>query len=137
MVDVPIIRNLYTPIQPTVLQTGNHVTYHEFLPLQELHPYIYCYWQLKTRAVLTEPFVYRVVADGCIDIFFELDKPDQSFVMGFCKQYTEFPLLNSFNYVGIRFLPTMYCLQPLVLSPHTFILTYHHSRLLLYWIIIF
>lgn len=105
---VPIIRSLYTPIQPTIRQTKDDVTYHEFLPSPTLQPFIYCYWQLKTTAVLTEPFVYRVVADGCIDIFFELDKPEESFVMGFCKQYTEFPLPSSFNYVGIRFLPTMF-----------------------------
>ena len=29
-------------------------------------------------------------------------------MMGFCKKYTEFALSNSFNYVGIRFLPTMF-----------------------------
>ena len=28
--------------------------------------------------------------------------------MGFCKKYIEFPLGNTFNYVGIRFLPTMF-----------------------------
>lgn len=28
--------------------------------------------------------------------------------MGFCKKYTEFALENNFNYVGIRFLPTMF-----------------------------
>lgn len=28
--------------------------------------------------------------------------------MGFCKKYTEFPLDNSFQYIGIRFLPTMF-----------------------------
>ncbi|MEO1451189.1 MAG: helix-turn-helix domain-containing protein, partial [Bacteroidota bacterium] len=45
---------------------------------------------------------------GCIDIFFELSRPAESFVMGFCKKYTEFPLDNSFHYVGIRFLPTVF-----------------------------
>jgi len=28
--------------------------------------------------------------------------------MGFCKKYTEFPLDNSFHYIGVRFLPTMF-----------------------------
>jgi AraC-like DNA-binding protein len=49
-----------------------------------------------------------VVADGCIDIFFELNNPQDNFVMGFCKKYTEFPLDNTFNYIGVRFLPTMF-----------------------------
>jgi AraC-like DNA-binding protein len=28
--------------------------------------------------------------------------------MGFCKQYTEFPLENTFHYIGIRFFPTVF-----------------------------
>jgi len=63
---------------------------------------------LKTNEKLQDPFTYRVVADGCIDIFFQLDKPSENFVMGFCKKYTEFPLDNTFHYVGIRFLPTTF-----------------------------
>jgi AraC-like DNA-binding protein len=48
------------------------------------------------------------VADGCIDIFFEFNDPSENFVMGFCRKYTEFPLDTPFNYVGIRFLPTVF-----------------------------
>lgn len=102
------IRNLYTPVQPTVRQSGENVTYREFLPAAELQPFIYCYWQLKTTHALAEQFNYRVVADGCIDIFFALDNPVENLVMGFCKEYTEFPLKDNFNYVGVRFLPTMF-----------------------------
>ncbi len=104
----PDVRGLYVPVQPTVKQSGKQVTYHEFLPHTALQGIIYCYWQLRTTAPLDDPFVYRVVADGCIDIFFELDNPVEDFVMGFCKKYTEFPLENSFDYVGVRFLPTMF-----------------------------
>ncbi|WP_207512877.1 AraC family transcriptional regulator [Longitalea luteola] len=102
------IRQLYRPLQPTVKQTTENVSYVEVAPGEQLLPYIYCYWQLKTDKSLQEPFTYRVVADGCIDIYFELNAPYENYVMGFCKKYTEFPLQNSFNYVGIRFLPTMF-----------------------------
>lgn len=102
------IRQLYRPLQPTVKQTTDHVSYIEMLPHESLRPFIYCYWQLKTDKNLQEPFTYRVVADGCIDIYFELNTPADNYVMGFCKKYTEFPLDNSFNYIGIRFLPTMF-----------------------------
>jgi AraC-like DNA-binding protein len=102
------IRLLYKPIQPTVRQSGDNVTYVEFLPGTELQNFIYCYWQLKTTRPLSEQFNYRVVADGCIDIFVELNTPADSYVMGFCKKFTEFPLDNAFNYAGIRFLPTMF-----------------------------
>jgi hypothetical protein len=102
------IRNLYTPVQPAVKQSAANVVYAEFLPHPALQRFIYCYWELKTTAPLDEPFIYRVVADGCIDIYFELTKPSANWVMGFCKQYTEFPLDNQFHYVGVRFLPTMF-----------------------------
>lgn len=82
--------------------------YYEFLPDMGLQNFIYCYWQLKTSQPLSEQFNYQVVADGCINIFFELNNPQDNFVMGFCKKYTEFPLDNTFNYIGVRFLPTMF-----------------------------
>ena len=76
---------LYNPIQPTIKQSDENVTYQEIVPNQPLQEFIYCYWQLKTHKPLSEQFNYRVVADGCIDIFFGLNTPEESFVMGFCK----------------------------------------------------
>jgi AraC-like DNA-binding protein len=102
------IRQLYAPVQPTVNQSAQDVAYQEIFPDPSLQDFIYCYWQLHTVQPLQASFSYRVVADGCIDIYFELDRPHENFVMGFCKQYTEFELGNRFNYVGIRFLPTMF-----------------------------
>jgi AraC-like DNA-binding protein len=102
------IRQLYTPIQPSVKHMADAVTYYEFLPHSRLQYFIYCYWELKTLEPLSEGFTYRVVADGCIDIFFELNRPEEHFVMGFCKKYTTFSLDTSFHYIGIRFLPTMF-----------------------------
>jgi hypothetical protein len=102
------IRKLYSPSQPAVENLGETISYTEFLPHQGIQGFIYCYWQLKTNQILPEMFNYRVVADGCIDIFFELDNPAESYVMGFCRQYTEFPLGHSFNYIGIRFFPSFF-----------------------------
>lgn len=102
------IRQFYKPVQPTVGRSSANVSYTEFLPDACLQEMIYCYWQLKTDQPLTEQFNYRVVADGCIDIFFELNRPEDSYVMGFCKKFTEFPLENGFHYIGIRFFPTMF-----------------------------
>ena len=102
------LKQLYFPLQPTIKSSAKDVNYSEILPMEGLQNYIYCYWELKTQKILNEPFNYRVVADGCIDIFFELKKPNENFVMGFCKKYTEFPLENDFHYIGVRFLPTMF-----------------------------
>ena len=105
------IRQFYQPVQPSVklaAQGIGSVNYQEISAHTGLQDFIYCYWQLKTNHALTETFNYRVVADGCIDIFFELENPQESFIMGFCDQFTEFPLPGTFNYVGLRFLPGMF-----------------------------
>lgn len=102
------LRFLYAPIQPGVKFTDNFISYQEFLPHPDLQELIYCYWQLQTKVVLAQPFNYRVVTDGCIDIFFEVDSPAKTFIMGFCKSYTSFELPQTFNYFGIRFLPTKF-----------------------------
>jgi hypothetical protein len=103
-----VLRKLYQPTQPAVKGGDKEVFYGEFLPDPRLHSTIYCYWQLATNKPLNEAFNYRVVADGCIDVFFNLNAPQESFVMGFCRHYTEFALEQTFNYVGIRFLPAMF-----------------------------
>ncbi len=102
----PEIRKLYQPSQPTVTQSGTDVRYTEAPPHLALQNTIYCYWELKTLQPLSSDFIYRVVADGCIDVLFELDKPENNFVTGLSTSYIEFPLAPSFHYLGIRFLPT-------------------------------
>lgn len=102
------IRTYFAPSQPSIKYGDKSVCYSEMLPNPILQSYIYCYWELKTIDKLTEPFIYRVVADGCIDIYFDLRFLSESYVMGFCKKYTEFPLENRFHYIGVRFLPTMF-----------------------------
>ncbi len=102
------IKELYIPIQPTVKDDSTDIVYQEFMPASELHEYIYCYWQLKTNQKLSSPFTYRVVADGCIDIFFNLNNTSDRFVMGFCNKYTTFSLEHEFHYIGVRFFPTIF-----------------------------
>lgn len=101
------IKELYKPIQPTI-KIGNGTTYSEIEPNAELSNFIFCYWQLKTNEPLIENFTYKVVTDGCIDIFWEIENPSLNFITGFSNQYTEFSLKNQFNYFGIRFLPTAF-----------------------------
>lgn len=103
----PAIRQLYTPVQPTVKQATPQIAYREFLPDTSLQSFIYCYWELRTSEALDTPYIYRVVADGCMDIFFELDNPQENYIMGFAKNYAAFSIGKSFHYIGIRFLPAM------------------------------
>ena len=102
------IRTYFKPIQPSVSAEGGKVVYQELEPAAQLKSYIHCYWQLYTREPLDHPFNYRVVSDGCIDIFFNLNNTQESFVMGFCHKYTEFSIGRNFNYGGIRFYPSIF-----------------------------
>ena len=85
-----------------------NVIYKEFKVAENLSPYIHCYWILKTDQLLDSPYSYKVVSDGCIDIFFDLHNPASSSIMGFCKKYTEFSIGTSFSYGGIRFYPSVF-----------------------------
>ncbi|REA63775.1 AraC family transcriptional regulator [Dyadobacter luteus] len=101
------LRKLYRPLQPLLLP-ASQVAYQEVCPCEPVSRYIYCYWRLRTQSPLTENFQYRIVADGCIDIFFELNNPSENFVMGLCNKYTEFSIGHTFDYVGIRFFPSAF-----------------------------
>jgi AraC-like DNA-binding protein len=98
----PDLRLLYRPLQPA----AGAAVYTECLPDKRLQPLIYCYWQLSLAEAL--PYHYLVVADGCIDVFADLQQPEAKFVMGFCDQFTAFPLQGPFHYAGIRFLPAAF-----------------------------
>lgn len=102
------IKQFYRPIQPSVQLEGNDATYVEIFPHSSIQPFIFCYWQLKTDRPLDSQYSYRVVTDGCIDIFFEANNPAENFLMGFTTTCTEFPLGTSFHYIGIRFFPTVF-----------------------------
>jgi AraC-like DNA-binding protein len=97
-------RHFFKPVQP-LIHRQNEIRYEELLPEPRLADYIYCYWQLKSEYKLLSPFSYRVIPDGCIDIFFDVSNSSEARVMGFSNVHTEFLLDTCFNYVGIRFFP--------------------------------
>ncbi len=108
MKTLEIIKHHYKPIQPTVNADHGQIVYQEIGPDKKIENFVYCFWQLKTPKLLNQPYVYRVVSDGCIDIFFEHNRLSENFVMGFCKKYTEFSIGKTFDYIGIRFLPSAF-----------------------------
>lgn len=108
MKELQAIRNYYKPIQPTIKDEHQGVVYKEIIPEKDVDNFIYCFWQLNTEKPLEKPFVYRVVSDGCIDIFFNPNHLTENFIMGFCRKFTEFPIGTDFNYIGIRFLPAAF-----------------------------
>jgi AraC-like DNA-binding protein len=101
------IRQIFKPIQP-VHQFGDKVQYSEVLPDVKLRPFIMCFWEFKSRHRFTDDFFANIVSDGCIDIFFEISRPHENYVMGFLDKSTAFHFESSFHYMGIRFAPAMF-----------------------------
>lgn len=108
MNELKTIREYYKPIQPTISDNDREISYQESKPNKEIENFIYCFWRLKTKKPLNKDYKYRVVSDGCIDIFFDHKKPTENFVMGFCKKFVQFPIGKEFDYIGIRFLPSAF-----------------------------
>ena len=106
--ELKTIKKYYKPIQPTVSANDSEISYQERKPNKEIENFIYCFWQLKTQKPLNKDYNYRVVSDGCIDIFFDNKQPTENFVMGFCRKFVQFPIGKEFDYIGIRFLPSAF-----------------------------
>lgn len=103
-----VIKEFYKPIQPTVKAEDETISYQEKKPINKIDSFIYCFWQLKSRKPLKRPYIYRVVSDGCIDILFNHKQPSESFIVGFCRRYSEFEIGEVFDYIGIRFFPASF-----------------------------
>ncbi len=108
MNELKTIREYYKPIQPAVSGNDYGIIYQEIQPNKEIENFVYCFWQLKTQKTLNQDYDYRVVSDGCIDIFFNHKQPTENFVMGFCRKYTQFQIGKEFDYIGVRFLPSAF-----------------------------
>lgn len=100
--------NVFNPVQPAVTPVSKEAIYSEARPEPRLSRYIYCYWQLKSTEKLSAPFFYRVIPDGCIDIFFNMNCTQEARIMGFSTRHAEFNLEGSFYYAGIRFMPAAF-----------------------------
>lgn len=96
---------LFKPVQPLMKNFSDVVLYKEYLPDFRLNPYIAFYWEVKSLMPLESPFMYRVVADGCIDIIFAPALPEINFISGFSPTYSEFPVGTYFQFFGVTFYP--------------------------------
>jgi AraC-like DNA-binding protein len=103
---VEFIRNLYNPLQPAENDKGlGKLFYKEQLPADALRPYIYCFWELRTASVLKDLYMYRVVADGCMDMIIDTGAYNGIVVAGIADSSFDVPVENGAAYFGIRFLP--------------------------------
>jgi len=96
---------LYHPLQPP---GGSGICYAEWDAAPVLCNLIRCYWELLPQQKSPTGALYRVVADGCTDVFVNVEDPRQSYVMGFTSRYTHFEMPPQFRYFGIRFYPAAF-----------------------------
>ncbi|MCF2501985.1 AraC family transcriptional regulator [Dyadobacter sp. CY107] len=102
------IRELFTPMQPQAAPLSEKIFITEVLPDVRLQPYIWCYWEIKSRKPLEEDFFCKIASDGCIDIFVNVNNPHESYAMGFYNRSSTYVLGSCFHYAGVRFLPGMF-----------------------------
>lgn len=83
--------------QGLVTQNGSYRSIKVSAPL---HHWISCFWQLDVEQ---GSYVYRSVADNCVDWITNLFDPAESFVVSPFTAPVEFPLCGPVSYFGIRF----------------------------------
>lgn len=95
----------YRPLQPESACARQGVFYAEYPPAAVLREYVYCYWELLRLSPEYPPYRYRIVADGCIDVFCDARTGGNARVMGFQTAWRSFDLNGAFHFAGARFLP--------------------------------
>lgn len=106
MADNYRMQGLFQPIQPAVFEDENSpMRYREYVPSAALKPHIYCYWALWTELETTAPFTYRIVSDGCVDLFINCRHFEDLNIAGTASSASTVLLEGKVSYFGIRFLP--------------------------------
>lgn len=81
------------------------VIYTEARPPAHLHELVHCFWEIKTKAPLSEDFLYHIVPDACVNILFnQMDKK----ITAITAIHMTSKVLNlgkAFQYVGVQLLP--------------------------------
>lgn len=99
-------RHLYRPIQPAVgSDPVSAMRYKEYWPSDALKPYVYCYWELWSEADIHSTLVYRVVSDGCIDLFMNCATSEGFIIAGAANRAACVDITGKDQYFGMRFLP--------------------------------
>lgn len=107
MHELESIRKLYAPFHPVRNLKSNTLSYTEFLPHRSLQPYIFHYWEMKSRGKLEKAIEHKLVPNGCIDLYFEISHPDRLFVTGLSNKHSSVNVSEEFHFVGICFVPTI------------------------------
>lgn len=97
---------LYRPMQ-IAIRPGDYpgVLYREYPPAMALQKYVYCYFILKTTPQNSRPFLYRIMADGCVDLFLNCLNDEPLTLAGLVDKVNYIPINKETEYFGIRFFP--------------------------------
>lgn len=66
---------------------------------------MYCYWVLHSQPSRQTSVNYRIVADGCVDLFINCSNFEGLFIAGTTRSSAVVPINGQELYFGIRFLP--------------------------------
>lgn len=93
-----VLSDLTEPVyQGQVKQKGEYLTLRPAIPVSH---WINCFWQLN---VSSGEFFYRSVPDNCVDWIFNVNNPEESFIVAPFSSAIEFPIHGPASYFGIRF----------------------------------
>lgn len=101
-----LIRSLYQPLQPAEdYSAKSRLYYKEHAPSPLLQPYIHCFWELHTKDQIIDNYIYRVVADGCVDLIMDSHTFNGMWIAGISDSAFDVPVNGKASYFGMRFLP--------------------------------
>jgi hypothetical protein len=105
MTDQLLTHKLYRPLQVAIRPSDySEVLYSEYSPTQALQNYVYCYYMVQTKA-LSKPFLYQIMADGCVDLFLNCSNEEPLTVAGLVEKANAVSINENTEYFGIRFFP--------------------------------
>ncbi len=79
--------------------------YSEYPPFRALQNYVYCYWMIQTKAEDSEPFLYHIMTDGCVDLLLNCSSGDPLILAGTAEKSGSVEIKAGTEYFGIRFFP--------------------------------
>ena len=97
---------LYRPLQMAIRPSDHsEVVYREYPPARVLQNFVYCYWMIQTKVQDSGPFLYHIMADGCVDLLLNCSNGDPLKLAGTAERSGFVAIKAQTEYFGIRFFP--------------------------------
>lgn len=96
---------MYNPVKDGIEKTVRSVQYTEVRPPRDLSNVVHCFWELKTDKVLAGDFHLHALPDACVNILFNVLRPEITAITALQTTYEVLTLGKSFHYVGVQLFP--------------------------------